>query len=149
MVSKVWSEVRVDGQSGGSLDGFNFEVKSDQREDQTFEVLNQIVETAEAFGVFALVDVHQRPDFASREADVLVADHDFELLPADAVGLWPKRVVLSHDLGVIDDAFEFVEDALVDEGLLPDHCVVLVVRIIRVTHLPWRTMAVTLRTPHW
>jgi len=49
------------------LNGFDFEVKSDQREDQTLEVLNQVIETSQAFRVFALVHINQRPDFAGRE----------------------------------------------------------------------------------
>ena len=50
------------------------------------------------------------------------------------VGLGPERVVLGHDLAVLDDSAELVHDGAVDVCLLPDHGVVLVVAVVGV---PW------------
>lgn len=90
-----------------------------------------------------LVDVNQRADFGGGEGNVLVADHDFQLLqkhkakrpvfkrPKEAIGIWskclkkaahlssnsigrrPQRVVLFGDLAVVDDPLELLHDALV------------------------------------
>ena len=107
-------------------------MEADQREDETLEVLDQVVETAETVGVAGLVDIHQGADLAGGEADVFVSDDDLQLLTANTVRLGPEGVVLGHDLAVLDDPLEFVHHGGVDEGLLPDHGVVLVVAVIGV-----------------
>lgn len=61
--------------------------------------LDQVVEATETVRVSRLVDVHQTANLAGREADVLVTDHDLQLLATHAVWLRPEGVVLSHDLG--------------------------------------------------
>jgi len=114
-------------------------MEADQREDETLEVLDQVVETAETVGVAGLVDIHQGADLAGGEADVFVSDDDLQLLTANTVRLGPEGVVLGHDLAVLDDPLEFVHHGGVDEGLLPDHGVVLVVAVIGVPELAIRT----------
>ena len=117
------------------LDGLDLEMESDEGEHQTLEVLDEIVETAETVWVAGLVDVHQGPDLAGGEADVLVPDHDLQLLAAHAVRLRPQRVVLGHDLAVLDDSAQLVHHGAVDVGFLADHRVVLVVRVVGVAQL--------------
>ena len=55
-------------------------------------------------------------------------------LTTNTVRLGPERVVLGHDLAVLDDSAELVHDGAVDVCLLPDHGVVLVVAVVGV---PW------------
>ena len=62
------------------LDGLDLEMEADEGEHETLEVLDQIVETAETVRVARLVHIHQGPDLARGEADVLVPDHDLQLL---------------------------------------------------------------------
>merc|ERR1719512_619258 len=72
----------------------------------------------ETVRVAGLVDIHEGPDLAGGEADVLVP---------------------GHDLTVLDDSAELVHDGAVDIGLLPDHRVVLVVAVVGVPELAIRT----------
>ena len=62
------------------LDGLDLEMETDEGEHETLEVLDQIVETAETVRVAGLVHIDQGPDLAGGEADVLVSDHDLQLL---------------------------------------------------------------------
>ena len=57
-----------------------------------------------------------------------------QYLTTYTVGLGPERVVLGHDLAVLDDSAELVHDGAVDVCLLPDHGVVLVVAVVGI---PW------------
>lgn len=120
------------------LDGLDLEMESNEGEHQTLEVLDEIVETAETVWVAGLVDVHQGPDLAGGEADVLVPDHDLQLLAAHAVRLRPQRVVLGHDLAVLDDPPQLVHHGAVDVGLLADHRVVLVVAVVGIPDVDGR-----------
>ncbi len=113
-------------------------MEANEREDQALDVLNEVVEAAEALGVLAVVDVHEGADLARSERDVLVAEHNLELLAADAVRRRPHLVVLLHDLRVLDDSLELVHDTLVDEALLADERVVLVVGVVGVAELAVR-----------
>ena len=107
-------------------------MEADQREDETLEVLDQVVETAETVGVAGLVDIHQTANLAGGEADVFVSDDDLQLLTANTVRLGPEGVVLGHDLAVLDDSLQLVHHGGVDECLLTDHGVVLVVAVVGV-----------------
>ena len=107
-------------------------MQANEGEDETLQVLHKVVEASQAVGVFAVVDVHEGADLGRGEGDVLVADHDLQLLTADAIGLGPGCVVLVHDFRVLDDPPQLVHDGLVDVGLLADHGVVLVVRVVGV-----------------
>ena len=55
-------------------------METDERENETLEVLDEIVEAAETVRVAGLVDIHEGSDLAGGEADVLVPDHDLQLL---------------------------------------------------------------------
>ena len=55
-------------------------METDEGEHETLEVLDQIVETAETVWVARLVHVDQGPDLAGGEADVLIPDHNLQLL---------------------------------------------------------------------
>ena len=63
---------------------------------------------------------------------MLVADDDLQFLTTYTVRLRPESVVLGHDLAVLDDSLQLVHHGGVDEGLLPDHGVVLVVAVVGV-----------------
>ena len=56
-----------------SLDGLDFEMQADEREHETLEILDQVIEATETFRVPRLVDVHQAANLAGGEAYVLVA----------------------------------------------------------------------------
>ncbi len=114
------------------LDGLDLKVESDQREHETLEILHEIVKASEALGVATGVHIDQGADLGRREGDVLIAHHDLQLLTADAVRLRPNGVVLGDDLGVFDDAAEFVLDGGRHERLFADHRVVLVVGVVGV-----------------
>jgi len=45
------------------LDGLDFEVETNERKYQTFQILNKVVECSEAFWVFTLVDINERSNF--------------------------------------------------------------------------------------
>lgn len=42
---------------GANLYWLDFEMQSDQREHQTLQILYQIVETAQTFGIFGLINI--------------------------------------------------------------------------------------------
>jgi len=94
-------------------DGLDLEVQADEREDQALEVLDQVVEGAQALHVLAAVDVDQRADLAGGERDVLVAHQDLQLLAPHAVRLRPQRVVLLQDLTLANDPLQLLHHALV------------------------------------
>jgi len=104
-----------------------------EREDETLEILDQVVERTKTLGILGVVHVHQRSDLRSREGNVLVAAHDLQFLASNSVGWWPQRIVLLGDLGIVDDPLEFLHDGFVDAGLLSDHGVVLVVGVVGVS----------------
>ena len=60
--------------------------------------LHEVVKHTQALGVFAALHVQQRPDFGGVEAHVLVAQHNLQLLPPDAVRLGPVGVVFLQHL---------------------------------------------------
>jgi hypothetical protein len=45
------------------LDGLDFEVETNERKYQTFQILNKVVECSEAFWIFTLVDINERSNF--------------------------------------------------------------------------------------
>lgn len=114
---------------------FDFEVQSYQREHQAFEILYQVVEASQTLRVPRLIDVQKRTGLGRGERYVLVADHDFQFLATDAIRLGPKRVVLLHDLGVLDDAFQLLHHALMHVRLFADHSVVFVIGVVGVSQL--------------
>ena len=107
-------------------------MQSNEREHETLDILDQVVETAETIRITTLVHVHQRSNLAGGEADVLVPDHNLQLLTTNTIRLRPESVVLRHHLGVLDDPLELVHDSSVDIRLLPDHRVILVVAVVGV-----------------
>lgn len=114
-------------------------MQTDEREDETLDVLNEIVEASQALGILAVVDVDERADLGGCERDVLVAHHDLELLSADSIGRRPRLVVFFHDVRVVDDAFQLVHHGLVHVGLFANERVVLVVGVVGVAELAVRT----------
>jgi len=104
-----------------------------EREDETLEILDQVVERTKTLGILGVVHVHQRSDLRSREGNVLVAAHDLQFLATNSVGWWPQRIILLGDLGIIDNPLQLLHNRFVDAGLLSDHGVVLVVGIVGVS----------------
>mmetsp|Transcript_22267 Transcript_22267/g.41317 ORF Transcript_22267/g.41317 Transcript_22267/m.41317 type:complete len:151 (-) Transcript_22267:223-675(-) len=87
--------------------GLNLEVERDEGEHQALQVLYEIIEDPEAFGVIALLDVQQRTNLGTRERDVLIANLHFQLLPSNSVWLWPIIIILPCDLAIFDYPFDF------------------------------------------
>ena len=119
-------------------DGLDLEVETDQGKDEAFQILDEIVEAAQSFRIFAAVHVDQGTDFGRCERNVSLAMHNFQLLAADPVRLRPHAVVLLNDVRVFDDAFQLFDHTLGNVHLLPDHGVVLVVGVVGVAELPVR-----------
>ena len=67
-------------QDDGVLDGLDLEVEPDEWEDETLEILHQVVECAQTLGILGVVDVDQRSDLGRSEGNVFVAAHDLQLL---------------------------------------------------------------------
>ena len=76
-------------------DGLDPEMHADERQHEALEILDQEIENAKSFWVFCTGDVLQAADLRARKTDVLIVEHNLELLPADAVGFRPIAVVLS------------------------------------------------------
>jgi len=57
-------------------------MESDEREDETFQVLNQVVESSQTVGILTAVYVYQTSYLACVKADVLVLVYYFQLLSA-------------------------------------------------------------------
>jgi hypothetical protein len=74
-------------------------MQRNERQHQTLQVLNEVVEDAQALGVFAGLHVQQAADLGGLKADVLVPQHNLQLLTPYAVSLRPVRVVFLEDLG--------------------------------------------------
>ena len=55
----------------GLGDGLDLEVEGDEAEDEALEVLNQVVEEAEALRVGAVLHIQHTRDLRAREGDVL------------------------------------------------------------------------------
>ena len=58
-------------------------MEPDEREDETLEILHQVVECAQTLGILGVVDVDQRSDLRRGERNVFVAANDFQLLGGD------------------------------------------------------------------
>ena len=63
---------------------------------------------------------------------VFVTDDNLELLAADFVWFGPVFIVFLENLSVVDDAFELINDDLVDEDLFADQIFCLVLRVVAV-----------------
>lgn len=71
---------RHSSKSRARLDWLDFEVQANEWEHQTFQILHQIIETSQSFGIFGLVDIDEWTGFRGGERDVLIADDNFQLL---------------------------------------------------------------------
>ncbi len=69
-------------------------MESDEGEDETLQVLDQIVEDGESFRVLAVLHVEEGADLTGGEGDVGVGMPDLEFLPTDLVRDRPVLVVL-------------------------------------------------------
>jgi len=66
---------------------------------------------------------------------VIFSEDNFKFLTSNSVWSWPHLVVFFQDFRVFDDPLELLKNTSVDKGLLSDHCIVLVVRVVGVSHL--------------
>ena len=85
------------------------EVQAHQRKNQALQVLHKVVEHLKPIRVVAFSYLLELPYLARRKADVLVVQHDFQLLAADAVGLRPRLVIAVEDLSLLDHLLQGVE----------------------------------------
>ena len=77
-------------------DGLNLEMQADHREDETLQILNQVVEATEPVGIAAVVDIDQRAYLRRGERDVLVAENDLQLLSTVTILRWPSNDTTRH-----------------------------------------------------
>ena len=68
-------------------------MKSDQRENQALQVLNQVVEWAKSNRIFAVIHFHKTANFAGRERDMVVAAQNLQFLATHAIRFRPIGVV--------------------------------------------------------
>lgn len=113
-----------------SLDWLDLEVQRDQAEDQSLEVLHEVVKDAEALGVGRLGDIDKRSDLGRLERNVFVADPQLKLLPTVLVLLWPLCVVLLVDFAGLDNALDFLNHKRADIHLFANKAVVAVVGVV-------------------
>lgn len=116
----------------------HLEMEADKGEDKALDVLDGVVEDAEAVGVLALLDVEQAADLCREKGDVLARSGDLELLLAHGVGHGPPRVVQPEHAALLDDAPQLAQHAARQEGLFADDVLVLVVAVVCVAQLPRR-----------
>lgn len=88
------------------LNWLDFEVESNERKDQTFQVLYEIVERSQTLGILALVDVNKWANFWRGEADVVIAQDDLKLLATNSIWSGPHVVVFPQNLRIFDDALQ-------------------------------------------
>ena len=55
-------------------------MEPDEREDETFEILHQVIECAKTLWILGVVDVDQRTDFGRGEGNVLIPANDLQFL---------------------------------------------------------------------
>jgi len=122
-----------------SANRLDLEVQRDESKHKALDVLNQVVENTQTVGILAALHLHQMPDLRCAERNVLVVQHDFQLLFPDAIRLWPVSIVLFEDFTTGDDTLQFVQHRVGNDCLLPDHGFLLVVGVVGVTEFPVRT----------
>ena len=88
------TKITVKPETATSRDGLDFEVHGHEGHDEALQVLDEVVEAAQALGVLALLHVEQRANLGRRKRNVLVAQDDLELLPPIPIGLRPVLVIL-------------------------------------------------------
>ena len=119
------------------LDGLDFEVETNERKYQTFQILfmvfnfvtcqnlkfynselvprgastktilNKVVECSEAFWIFALVDINERSNFWGCEWNMVFSKDNFKLLTSNTIWTWPQVVVFLQNFGIFDNALQF------------------------------------------
>ena len=60
--------------------------------------LNKVVEHSEPLRVLAGLHLQERAQLGGGKGDVLLADHNLQLLSTDAIGLWPIAIVFLQNL---------------------------------------------------
>lgn len=80
------------------LYGFDFEVETNQREDEALEILYQVVECSKTFRIFALVDIYEGTNFRSCERNMLISNDNFQFLSPNSIRGWPHGIILMHDV---------------------------------------------------
>ena len=116
-----------------SLYGLDLEVQRDQAEYESLQILNQIVEYAQAFRIGGLGDVDERANLSGLERNVVVAQPDLQLLAPVLILLRPFCVVFLHDLAGLDNPAYLVDDSGADAHLLANQAVVSVVGVVGVS----------------
>jgi len=103
--------------SVSGLDGLDFEVQRYQREDQTLQVLDKIVEYSKTIWIFRVLDIYKGSNFGGLESDMFISDSDFEFLFSDNVFLWPVRIILLCNFTCFNDALELLDHQRSDPHL--------------------------------
>lgn len=117
----------------GHLNGLDFEVEGNQREDETPQVLNKVVKDTKTFGILTILDVDQRTHFSRLKSNMIIADPDFKLLLANNILLWPVDVVFLCDITRLNDALELFDNERADPHFFANQAVVTIVRVVGIT----------------
>ena len=74
---------------GVLLNGLDFEVETNEGEDQALDILHKVVEATKPFLVSATLDVNQRPNLCGCKGNVLISCNNLQLLSTHSVWLGP------------------------------------------------------------
>jgi hypothetical protein len=117
---------------------FDLEVKGDQGENQTPEILDKIVEDSESFWVFAVLDISQRANFGGFKCNMITANSNFEFLLPHNILLWPIGVVFLCDLTGLDDTLQFLHNKGANPHFFANKTVIPVVGVICIAQTTMR-----------
>lgn len=113
--------------------GFDLEVHIDDTHNKAFEILREEIQYCQPIRIGGSLYVGQARDFGTIEANVLVADFDFEFPPPFVGRISPFLIVDRGDFGDLYDPFQFGDDGGTQADLSPDDAVVLVVAVVGVS----------------
>ena len=73
-------------------------MQRNQRQHEAFEVLQQVVKHLQALGILALRHVRKRPKLRCYKGNMLLPQHDLELLPPNFIWIGPVLIALPGSL---------------------------------------------------
>ncbi len=119
-----------------NLNWFNLKVEGNERNDKAFEVLRKVVQRAKTIRILAILDVAERSNLRGRESDVVVPNHDLQLLAALGVRLGPVVVIAGENVALLDDTPQLADDGGRHIRHFSDDALRFVARVVEVPQLP-------------
>ena len=114
MKTSICKEINAKNVNSNWLD---FEVEPNERKDEAFQVLHEIVEGAQAVRIARLLHVRQRSDLRGGERDMPVTEKHLELLPANSVWRGPIGIVLREHFTFLNHSTDFGQHSRRHESL--------------------------------